>query len=388
MKTKEVYFIEGDGIGPEISKATRFVLDTSVKRTYNDRKLLEWIEVLAGEKAYQKTGEYLPRNTLDYLKNKAEVAIKGPLTTPVGSGFRSLNVTLRQTLDLYACVRPIKYFKGVESPVKRPELVDMVIFRENTEDVYAGIEWAANSPEAKKVLNFLEDEFNIQLRPDTGLGLKPVSETGSKRLISKAIQFALDNDRESVTLVHKGNIMKFTEGAFQNWGYELARNEFAGYCLTEDQTEERKKGQIVLKDRIADNMFQQVLTRPDEYSVIATTNLNGDYLSDALAAQVGGLGLAPGANMSDKLALFEPTHGTVPKRAGTDTANPCSMILSGAMLLDHIGWDEAAENVRSAVEKTILDKQVTGDLARMMEGSKTIGCTRFSELVVGNLEYY
>lgn len=388
MKTKEVYFIEGDGIGPEISKATRFVLDTSVKRTYNDRKLLEWIEVLAGEKAYQKTGEYLPRNTLDYLKNKAEVAIKGPLTTPVGSGFRSLNVTLRQTLDLYACVRPVKYFKGIESPVKRPELVDMVIFRENTEDVYAGIEWAANSPEAKKVLKFLEDEFNIELRPDTGLGLKPVSETGSKRLISKAIQFALDNDRESVTLVHKGNIMKFTEGAFQNWGYELARNEFAGYCLTEDQTEERKKGQIVLKDRIADNMFQQVLTRPDEYSVIATTNLNGDYLSDALAAQVGGLGLAPGANMSDKLALFEPTHGTVPKRAGTDTANPCSMILSGAMLLDHIGWDEAAENIRSAVEKTILDKQVTGDLARMMEGSKTIGCTRFSELVVGNLEYY
>lgn len=388
MKTKEVYFIEGDGIGPEISKATRFVLDTSVKRTYNDRKLLEWIEVLAGEKAYQKTGEYLPRNTLDYLKNKAEVAIKGPLTTPVGSGFRSLNVTLRQTLDLYACVRPVKYFKGIESPVKRPELVDMVIFRENTEDVYAGIEWAANSPEAKKVLKFLEDEFNIQLRPDTGLGLKPVSETGSKRLISKAIQFALDNDRESVTLVHKGNIMKFTEGAFQNWGYELARNEFAGYCLTEDQTEERKKGQIVLKDRIADNMFQQILTRPDEYSVIATTNLNGDYLSDALAAQVGGLGLAPGANMSDKLALFEPTHGTVPKRAGTDTANPCSMILSGAMLLDHIGWDEAAENIRSAVEKTILDKQVTGDLARMMEGSKTIGCTRFSELVVGNLEYY
>jgi len=388
MKTREVYFIEGDGIGPEISKATRFVLDSSVKRTYNDRKLLEWIEVLAGEKAYQKTGEYLPRNTLDYLKNKAEVAIKGPLTTPVGSGFRSLNVTLRQTLDLYACVRPVKYFKGIESPVKRPELVDMVIFRENTEDVYAGIEWAANSPEAKKVLNFLEQEFNIQLRSDTGLGLKPVSETGSKRLISKAIQFALDNDRDSVTLVHKGNIMKFTEGAFQNWGYELARNQFAGYCLTEDQTEERKKGQIVLKDRIADNMFQQVLTRPDEYSVIATTNLNGDYLSDALAAQVGGLGLAPGANMSDKLALFEPTHGTVPKRAGTDTANPCSMILSGAMLLDHIGWDEAAQNIRSAVEKTILDKQVTGDLARMMEGSKTIGCTRFSELIVGNLEYY
>lgn len=386
MSKEKVYFIEGDGIGPEITKAAQLVLNQAVQVAYGGKRVLEWEEVLAGEKAKHETGDYLPEQTLQLLRDKAKVAIKGPLTTPVGAGFRSLNVTLRQTFDLYACIRPVRYLQGIESPVKRPDLVDMVIFRENTEDVYAGIEWPAQSTEAKKLIEFINDELGTKISLEAGIGIKPMTEKGSKRLIRRAIAFALQKGRDSVTLVHKGNIMKFTEGAFRNWGYELAKEEFADQCITEQEALDGKQASVVIKDRIADNMFQQVLTRPAEYSVIATSNLNGDYLSDALAAQVGGLGLAPGANMSDELALFEPTHGSVPKRAGTDTANPGSMILSGAMLLEHLGWGEAARLVHVALEKTILQKKVTGDLARQMEGAIAVGCQEFAELIAQNLE--
>ncbi|MFO7726948.1 MAG: NADP-dependent isocitrate dehydrogenase [Desulfonatronovibrio sp.] len=380
---KDVYYIEGDGIGSEVWKAARPVMEKALEKAYSGEHELNWKELLAGEKAYKETGKYLPRETLDIL-SKASLAMKGPLATPVSGGFRSLNVTLRQTLDLYACIRPVRYFKGVESPLKKPELVDMVVFRENTEDVYAGIEWAANSSEAVRLISFLRDELNVEVSDKAALGLKPVTEHGCKRLVRKAVQYAAANKKPSVTLVHKGNIMKFTEGAFRTWGYEVAASEFASEIVTEDQAGENH-GKIVIKDRIADAMFQEVLMRPEQYSVVATTNLNGDYLSDALAAQVGGLGLAPGVNMSDDLAFFEPTHGTAPTIAGRDMANPGSLILSGAMLLEHAGWGEAAKLIHQAVEKVIAGKKVTVDLASQIEGARQVGCQEFGELVGMNL---
>lgn len=381
---KTVYFIQGDGIGPEVWNAARPVLEKALDMAYSGEHELEWVELLAGEKAYKETGNYLPQATLDSL-GKASLAIKGPLATPVSGGFRSLNVTLRQTLDLYACIRPVRYFQGIESPLKRPDLVDMVVFRENTEDVYAGIEWAAETPEAGRLITFLRDELKVDVAESAAIGLKPMTEKGCKRLVRKAVQYALEHYLPSVTLVHKGNIMKFTEGAFRTWGYELARDEFAGSTITEDQAGTGKE-KVVIKDRIADAMFQEVLIRPDQYSVIATTNLNGDYLSDALAAQVGGLGLAPGVNMSDDLAFFEPTHGTAPTIAGKDMANPGSLILSGAMLLEHAGWGEAARLVRRAVEKVIQSKKVTVDLASQIQGASRVGCSEFGELVGMNLQ--
>jgi len=385
MAARRIFYIEGDGIGPEITKAARLVLDRAVKATYGEDQALQWEEILAGEKAYAQTGSYLPQETLDTLYHTADVAIKGPLTTPVGAGFRSLNVTLRQTFDLYACIRPVRYFPGIETPVKHPEWVDIVVFRENTEDVYAGIEWAASSPEARRIIEFLNDELRVKVDQLAAIGLKPVTQKGSKRLVRRAINYALEHTRPSVTLMHKGNIMKFTEGAFRQWGYEVARDEFPGACITEDELQGETSERLIIKDRIADNMFQQVLTRPSEYSVVATTNLNGDYLSDALAAQVGGLGLAPGANIGDHLALFEPTHGSVPKRAGTDSANPGSLILSGALMLEHIGWPEAAANIYAGLEKTIQSKKVTTDLARLMTGAEQVGCQQFAELVAENI---
>jgi isocitrate dehydrogenase len=385
MAARRIFYIEGDGIGPEITRAARLVLDRAVRATYGDDHALQWEEILAGEKAYAETGSYLPQETLDTLYHTADVAIKGPLTTPVGAGFRSLNVTLRQTFDLYACIRPVRYFPGIETPVKHPEWVDIVVFRENTEDVYAGIEWAASSPEARRLIEFLNDELQVKVDQMAAIGLKPVTQKGSKRLVRRAINYALEHERPSVTLMHKGNIMKFTEGAFRQWGYEVARDEFPGACLTEDELQGEASQKLIIKDRIADNMFQQVLTRPSEYSVVATTNLNGDYLSDALAAQVGGLGLAPGANIGDHLALFEPTHGSVPKRAGTDSANPGSLILSGALMLEHIGWPEAAANIYAGLEKTIQSKKVTTDLARLMTGAQQVGCQQFAELVAENI---
>lgn len=385
MEIKKVYFIEGDGIGPEIFSAAKMVIDRAVEVEFNGEKKIEWIEVLAGEKAYKETGSYLPEETLRILRDEAEIAIKGPLTTPVGTGFRSLNVTLRQTFDLYACIRPVRYFKGLETPVKHPELVNMVVFRENTEDVYAGIEWEALSNEAKKIIEFMKHELGVDVNEKAAIGIKPITEFGSKRLIRKAIRYAINNNRKSVTLMHKGNIMKFTEGAFRNWGYEvMEEDEFKDKCVKEEDASVDEK-RVIIKDRIADNMFQQVLTRPAEYDVIATTNLNGDYISDALAAQVGGLGLAPGANIGDDLALFEPTHGSVPKRAGTDTANPCSLILSGAMMLEYMGWKGAAKRIEDAIEKAISKKEVTQDLARLMEGGKAVGCKRFGEIIAENI---
>ncbi|WP_291322340.1 NADP-dependent isocitrate dehydrogenase [Desulfonatronospira sp.] len=380
---KTAYFIEGDGIGPEVWQAARPILDQALDKAYSGEHSLEWVELLAGEKAYKETGEYLPARTLDTLR-EAELAIKGPLATPVGGGFRSLNVTLRQVLDLYACIRPVKYFQGIMSPLKRPELVDMVVFRENTEDVYAGIEWAAGSPEVEKVASFLRDEMKADIAPGSGIGIKPISEKGSKRLVRKAIDYALYKKRPSVTLVHKGNIMKYTEGAFRAWGYELAREEYADRTITEDEAGQGKTG-LVIKDRIADAMFQQVLLKPDLYSVIATTNLNGDYLSDALAAQVGGLGLAPGVNMSDRLAFFEATHGTVPSYAGKDVVNPGSLILSGAMLLEHAGWEKASDLIHASIEKVVSSKRVTQDLARQIPDAVTVGCKEFGELIGENL---
>ncbi len=384
MENKRVYFIEGDGIGPEIFRAAKKVIDRAVEVEYNGEKKIEWIEILAGEKAFKETGSYLPDETLKTLKQEAEVAIKGPLTTPVGAGFRSLNVTLRQTFDLYACIRPVRYFKGLETPVKHPELVDMVIFRENTEDVYAGIEWEAGAREARKLIDFIKQELEVNIDPLAAIGIKPITEFGSKRLIRKAIRYAIENKRKSVTLMHKGNIMKFTEGGFRKWGYEvMEEEEFRSRCVREG--EDGVEDKVIIKDRIADNMFQQILTRPAEYDVIATTNLNGDYISDALAAQVGGLGLAPGANIGDDLALFEPTHGSVPKRAGTDTANPCSLILSGALMLDYMGWSGAAKRIEEAIEKAIARREVTQDLARLMDGAKVVGCQRFGEIIAENL---
>ena len=381
---RRVYFIEGDGIGKEVWAAGRPVLDRAVEVAYGDGRGFEWVELLAGKKAFAETGSYLPDSTLEALK-RADLAMKGPLETPVGKGFRSLNVTLRQTLDLFACIRPIQYFKGIESPVKHPERVDMVVFRENTEDVYAGIEWQAGSAEAKRLIAFLRDEMGANVDAESGIGIKPMTAKGSKRLIRRAIQFALDQKRRSVTMAHKGNIMKFTEGAFRNWGYELAAEEFAGRVILEGQ-DCCPPGALVLKDRIADAMFQEVLIRPENYDVIATPNLNGDYLSDALAAQVGGLGLAPGVNMSSDLAFFEPTHGTAPTIEGKDLANPGSLILSGALMLDHVGWHEAASRIRKAVELAIAEGRVTVDLASQMTNAQQVGCVEFGQILLANLE--
>ena len=381
-------FIEGDGTGPDIWRATRRVIDGAVEKLYGGSRSIAWFEVLAGEKAHGKTGEWLPNDTLEAIR-QYRVAIKGPLTTPVGGGIRSLNVTLRQVLDLYACVRPVRYFAGVPSPVKEPEKVDMVIFRENTEDVYAGIEWPANSDNAKKVIEFIGG-LGKEIRPDSGIGIKPVSITGSKRLVRKALRYSMECGRKSVTLVHKGNIMKFTEGAFRDWGYEVARDEFGERIITENDVYEQHGGKppggrIVVKDRIADSMFQQALLRPDEYDVLATTNLNGDYLSDALAAQVGGLGMAPGSNEGDGIAVFEATHGTAPKYADQDKVNPGSLILSGCMMLRWLGWHEAATGIEAALGRTIEQKRVTYDLERQTEGATLLKTSEFASAIVENL---
>ncbi len=377
-------FIEGDGVGPDIWAAARPVLDGAVNKAYGGKRKIDWLEVLAGEKAFEETGEWLPEKTLETLRTYS-LAIKGPLTTPVGEGMRSLNVALRQIFDLYACIRPIQYIPGVPSPMKEPEKVDMVVFRENTEDVYAGIEWAAGDIDAGRLIDFLREELGVKISSQAGVGIKPMTEIGSKRLVRKAIRYALDKRRRSVTLVHKGNIMKYTEGAFRTWGYEAAL-EFGDDTITEAEVADKLEGRppsnkILIKDRIADAMFQQVLLRPDEYDVIAAPNLNGDYLSDALAAQVGGLGLAPGANIGEKCAIFEATHGTAPKYTGLDKVNPGSLILSGAMLLDHLGWEEAAGLIRSALAETIAAGLVTYDLARQISGASELSCSEFGQAI-------
>jgi isocitrate dehydrogenase len=381
-------FIEGDGTGPDIWRATRYVLDGAVAKIYGSKKKFHWYEVLAGDKANAQVGEYLPQATLDALAHY-RVSIKGPLSTPVGGGIRSLNVTMRQVLDLFACVRPVRYFDGVPSPVKQPQNVDMVIYRENTEDVYAGIEWPAGSDGARNIIGFInaiERRGGGKIREGSAIGIKPVSEFGSKRLVRKAIQFAIASKRDSVTLVHKGNIMKFTEGAFKDWGYQLARDEFGDVTIPESEVGPNGAGdRIIIKDRIADSMFQQVLLRPSEYSVIATTNLNGDYLSDALAAQVGGLGMAPGSNESDEVAIFEATHGTAPKYADKDMINPGSLILSGVMMLRHLNWVEAADAIEGAIAKTIAQKKVTYDLERQMEGATKVSTSEFGRVIVDNI---
>jgi len=384
-----VPFIEGDGIGPDIWAASKGVLDAGIDFAYGDGRGIIWSEVLAGEKAYQETGEWLPEATLQTIKDHV-VTIKGPLTTPVGEGIRSVNVALRQILDLYACVRPIRYIKGVSSPMRHPERVDMVVFRENTEDVYAGIEWESQSKEAQVVIGFLKDKMGVDVAEDSAIGMKPMSRTASRRLVARAIQYALDHDLPSVTLVHKGNIMKYTEGAFMKWGYEVAREIFGDHIIVESEgvlehEGEVPSGKMVIKDRIADMMFQQVLLRPEDYHVIATSNLNGDYLSDALAAQVGGLGVAPGANLGDNCAVFEATHGTAPKYAGQDMANPISLILSGVMMLEYLGWEEAASAIQQAVQKSISDGLVTHDLARQMPGSRELRCSEFAQAIVERL---
>jgi isocitrate dehydrogenase len=384
-------FIEGDGTGPDIWRAARMVFDAAVEKAYGGKRKVVWFEIYAGEKANKVYGRevWLPDDTLEAIKEHI-IAIKGPLTTPVGGGIRSLNVTLRQVLDLYACVRPVKYYEGVPSPMKRPQDVDVVIFRENTEDVYAGIEWKMGSPEALKMIEILEKEFGVQVRKDSGIGVKPMSEFGSKRLVRKAIKYAIENGRRSVTLVHKGNIMKFTEGAFREWGYQVALEEFREYVITEDELNKDYGGKqpdskIVIKDRIADNMFQQLITRPAEYDVIATPNLNGDYLSDAAAALVGGLGIAPGGNISDFYAVFEATHGTAPKYAGLDKVNPGSIILSGVMMFEYIGWKEAAKLIEYGMQETIKQKFVTYDFARQMEGAVEVKTSEFAQKIVENI---
>lgn len=380
---KTVYYIPGDGIGPEVWAAGRLVLDEAVRKAYGGERGFDWQEILAGGKALEECGELLPQATLEVLQ-KADLAIKGPLMTPVGKGFRSLNVTLRQTLDLYACIRPVRHVKGVPSPVKNPDAVDMVIFRENTEDVYAGIEYAAGTPEAKRLIAFLRDELGAKLGNDMAVGIKPMSAAGSKRLIRRALNYAVERKRPNVTLMHKGNIMKFTEGGFRNWGYELAEEEFKGSVVAAEAANGAGSGgKVVLKDVIADAMFQSALLRPEDFSVIAAPNLNGDYISDALAAQVGGLGIAPGVNMSDSLAFFEATHGTAPDIAGQDKANPLSLILSGVLMLEHLGWDAAAQMINRAVDKVVGEKTVTGDLAAQMPGARKVGCKEFADLLAG-----
>lgn len=382
-------YIEGDGIGPDIWRATQRVVDAAVEKSYGGRRKIAWKEVLAGEKAYNQTGKWLPTETLDALK-AFKVGIKGPLTTPVGGGIRSLNVTIRQELDLYACVRPVRYIAGVPSPMREPEHVDMVIFRENTEDVYAGIEWPSGSPEAIRLIQFLNGELKRNVSLTAGIGIKPMTPEGSERLIRRALQYAVDHQRKSVTLMHKGNIMKFTEGAFRDWGYALAAREFADVIVTEEALYQEyggkmPAGKILLKDRIADITFQQMLLRPTEYDVIAAPNLNGDYLSDALAAQVGGVGMAPGSNASDEVAVFEATHGTAPKYANLDKVNPSSLILSAIMMLEHMGWDEAGERIRQALEATIAAKVVTYDLARQTEGAREVKTSEFASAIINAL---
>lgn len=370
--------IVGDGIGPDIWAATRPILDAAVAKS--GRKPVEWLEVPAGQKAYESTGEYLPESTLEALR-KHRVSLKGPLGTPVGGGIRSLNVAIRHKLDLYACIRPVKWLPGTPSPVKKPEKVNMVIFRENTEDVYAGLEWKAGSPEANELIKFAGESLNAVIRPGSAVGLKPMSEFGSKRLIRLAVKWALAHQAPSLTLVHKGNIMKFTEGAFRAWGYEVAGQEFSAQTTTENEAE-AGDDRLIIKDRIADNMFMQTLLRPDEYSVMAMPNLNGDYLSDALAAQIGGLGMAPGANIGDGLAVFEATHGTAPKYAGLDKVNPSSLILSGAFMLEYLGWKDAAALITNALTKTLKAKIVTYDLARQMDGISFVGTSAFGKAVL------
>ncbi|MFD1206943.1 NADP-dependent isocitrate dehydrogenase [Sporosarcina contaminans] len=399
-------FIIGDGTGPDIWHAASRVMEAAVEKAYDGKKKIEWKEVLAGEKAFNETGEWLPQETLDTIEEYL-IAIKGPLTTPIGGGFRSLNVALRQELDLYTCLRPVRYFEGVPSPVKRPEDCDMVIFRENTEDIYAGIEYKEGSDEVKKLISFLQNEMGVnKIRfPETsGIGIKPVSEEGTKRLVRGALNYALKEGRKSLTLVHKGNIMKFTEGAFKNWGYEVAEQEFGDKVFTWNQYDQIKEaegtdaankaqadaeaaGKIIVKDAIADIFLQQILTRPNEFDVVATMNLNGDYISDALAAQVGGIGIAPGANINYVTghAIFEATHGTAPKYAGLDKVNPCSVLLSGVMMLEHMGWNEAADMITASIEKTIASKVVTYDFARLMDGAKEVKTSEFADELIKNL---
>ncbi len=374
--TADIGFIEGDGTGPDIWKASQLVFDAAVAKAYGGKKKINWVELMAGEKAFAKTGQYLPSETVRQIA-ELKVAIKGPLTTPVGGGFRSINVALRQELDLYACIRPVRWIKGVPSPVKNPELVDMVVFRENTEDVYAGIEWAANSEEAHKLIEFMNRNLKTKINMEAAIGIKPMTAHGCIRLIRRAIDYAIANKKPNVTLVHKGNIQKFTEGAFRDWGYQLAEQEYPQ--LAREGQEEA--GQVVIKDRIADNMFQQALLRPAEFSVLAMPNLNGDYMSDALAAQVGGLGMAPGANIGDTAAVFEATHGSAPKYAGLDKVNPGSVILSGEMMLRHMGWNEAADLIVPAITKAIERGLVTYDLARQIAGAKEVGCFAFAEAI-------
>ncbi len=383
-------YIEGDGIGPDIMRAAFPVWNAAVEKAYSGQRKVHWQEILAGEKAFEETGHYLPEETLKAMREHV-VAIKGPLTTPVGGGFRSLNVTIRQVLDLYSCVRPVRWVPGVPSPVKHPELVNMVVFRENTEDVYAGIEWEAGSPEARKIIAFLRDELGKNIREDSGIGIKPISRFGTQRHVRKAIQYALTYGRRSVTLVHKGNIMKFTEGAFRNWGYELAKNEFPEQTVTEEELWENyagklPEGKILINDRIADAMFQWALLRPAEYDVLCMPNLNGDYMSDALAAQVGGLGMAPGANIGDGYAVFEATHGSAPKYAGQDKVNPSSVILSGAMMFEYLGWREVADLIWEGISRAVQDKIVTYDLARQIEGAQEVKCSEFGQAVAERIK--
>lgn len=383
-------FIEGDGVGVDIWKASQPVFNAAIEIAYGSKKKVEWKEIYAGEKANAKFGSFLPDETLKEIKDHT-IAIKGPLGTPTGGGIRSINVALRQIFDLYACIRPVRYFEGVPAPVKHPEKVDMTIFRENTEDVYSGIEWESNTPEAKKLINFLQTELKSKaINAESGIGIKPISPMGSKRLVRSAIQFAIAQKKPSVTLVHKGNIQKFTEGAFMKWGFEVAAQEFAKETITETEVTEKHggktpAGKILIKERIADAMFQQALLRPDEYSVLATTNLNGDYLSDALIAQVGGLGLGPGANVGTDIAMFEATHGTAPKHAGKDTINPGSLILSGVMMFDHMGWHEVANLITKGLQTTIAQKKVTYDLERQMQGATLLKCSEFGQAIVSNM---
>jgi isocitrate dehydrogenase len=382
-------YIEGDGVGRDIWRSSVGVFNAAIDKCYGGKKRVEWIEVYAGEKASRLKGDWAPKETIDTIR-ACKVAIKGPLATPVGGGVRSINVLLRQRLDLYACIRPVKYIAGTPSPVKHPEKVDMVIFRENIEDVYAGIEWREGSKGVQRIREFLEKDMGKKIREDSGIGIKPISRFGTKRLVQRAIEYALSHGRKSVTLVHKGNIMKFTEGAFRDWGYEMALEKFRDKIVLESDIAEEGnpdilRGKIVIKDRIADAMFQQILLRPEEYDVLAAPNLNGDYISDALAAQVGGLGMAPGANIGDRAAVFEATHGTAPKYADQDVINPGSLILSGAMLFDYLGWNDVADKISEALGKTIADKVVTYDLARQMKGARKVRCSEFAEAIIQNL---
>lgn len=374
-------FIEGDGIGPDIWKASQKIIDAAVQKVYGSKRKIHWTEVLAGEKAFNKTKSWLPDETVHKIK-ECVVGIKGPLTTPVGGGIRSINVTLRQVLDLYACIRPVSYYTGIPSPVKHPEYVDMIVFRENTEDVYSGIEWQAGSDEANKIISYLETQFGVKIRKNSSIGIKPISEFGTKRIVKKAFDYAIENNRKSVTVVHKGNIMKYTEGAFKNWAYDLANQDYKGKIIP--YTEYKDSG-IVLKDAIADNMFQQIILRPAEYDVLVMPNLNGDYFSDALAAQVGGLGIAPGGNVGDGYAVFEATHGTAPKYAGMDKVNPGSLLLSGVMMLNYLGWNEAGSLVEKSFGETIIQKYVTYDFARQMDGATEVKCSEFGERIIKNM---